>query len=162
MDLCPHVEFIDRLQRQYEKLQTDVRQEHDALTMEYPTLSRILYLPVAPTFTIRVIVGLALFLPSLVAYLLTLHWVGVALWCIIGIFSAPWSLISRIDAIWDKCQTAVKVYYALNFSSVLYAALVSASKIVRREWIEEQLDELRGDFTQRCASTPITNQSLFC
>ncbi len=165
MEVCPYSEFIDLLQRKYEKLQTEVRAEHDALKTEYPHLSRLIYLPIPPTFSLRVCIGLALLLPTLGAYFLDMSWVGVALWLIIGVFSAPWSALQRIDAMWSQCQAAEKVYYALNFSSVLYTALVSA-KTVQREWIEEQLDTLRQDFAVR-TSTPSTssgimNQSLFC
>lgn len=147
MELCPYTEFIELLDRQYTKLQAQIQKEHDALMVEHPYLSRLLYSQIPITFSLRVCIGLAILAPTLGAYLLGMHWVGVALWCIVGIFAAPWSLLQRIDAVWSQSQVAVKVYYALNFSSVLYAALVSSSaKTMQREWIEEQLDALRRDF----------------
>lgn len=125
--------------------------------VEHPYLSRLLYLQIPITFSLRVCIGLAILVPTVMAYLLNMHWIGVTLWLIIGVFTAPWTLLQRIDTVWSQSQVAVKVYYALNFSSVLYAALVSApssssTKTMHREWIEEQLDALRRDFviTRRC------------
>ncbi len=156
MELCPYAEFIELLDRQYTKLQAQIQQEHDALMVEHPYLSRLLYSQIPITFSLRVCIGLVILLPTLGAYLLDMHWIGVTLWLIVSVFAAPWTLLQRIDAVWSQSQVAVKVYYALNFSSVLYAALISASssstKTVHREWIEEQLDALRRDFviTRRC------------
>lgn len=150
MEVCPNAEFIELLHQQYEKLRLQIQKEHDALIVEHPYVSRLLYSPIPPTFAIRVCIGLAFLLPTLGAYLLEMHWIGVALWLIVGVFMAPWSLLRRIDAVWSQSQVAVKVYYALNLSSVLYAALIavplSSGKTVQREWIEEQLDALRRDF----------------
>lgn len=147
MELCPYAEFIELLERQYTKLRDQIQKEHDALIVEYPYASRLLYLPIPLTFAIRVCIGLAILVPTVVAYLLDMHWIGVALWLVIGVFTAPWTLLQRIDTVWSQSQVAVKVYYALNFSSVLYAALVSSSaKTMQREWIEEQLDAVRRDF----------------
>lgn len=147
MELCPYAEFIELLERQYTKLQAQIQKEHDALIVEYPYASRLLYSQIPITFSLRVCIGLAILLPTLGAYLLDMHWIGVALWLVIGVFTAPWTLLQRIDTVWSQSQVAVKVYYALNFSSVLYAALVSSSaKTAQREWIEEQLDAVRRDF----------------
>lgn len=151
METCPYAEFIDLLDEQYTKLQTRIRNEHDALAVEYPYASRLLYSSIPPTFSLRVCIGVAVLVPTVVAYFLDMHWIGVALWLIIGVFTAPWTLLQRIDAVWAQCQVAVKVYYALNFSSVLYAALISmrlssTRTATQREWIEEQLEALRRDF----------------
>ena len=156
MDVCPYAEFIELLDKQYTKLQTQIRNEHDTLIAEHPYMARLLYLQIPPTLAIRVCIGLAMLLPTVGAYLLDMHWIGVALWLVIGVFMAPWSLLQRIDTVWSQSQVAVKVYYALNLSSVLYAALIampsSSTRTAHREWVEEQLDALRRDFvvTRSC------------
>ena len=163
MDIDPNRVFIETLQRKYASLHKKIRTEHDALMIEYPYASRLLYFSATATTAIRVCVGLCFLLPTYLAYMAHIHWIGVMCWCVVGAAVAPWNLIRRIDAMWNDTQLAVQLYQAVNYSSVLYAVLVSAVPTRQKKeeeeetsrpnddgqdccdlrWVEEQLDELR-------------------